>query len=91
MREQKNECKLVSWADTEVQFTEKCPGGFPGLISVFLRLRVVTLAAWQVVFSSMPREGGWLDNCRSGAFQASTLEGEGGKQCRVFAKEGYKD
>lgn len=46
LREQENRCELVSWADTEVQFTEKCPSGFPGLISVLLRLRVVTLSAW---------------------------------------------
>lgn len=28
LREQENRCELVSWADAEVQFTEKCPEGF---------------------------------------------------------------
>lgn len=84
---QKKGCEQVIWADTQGQLTKK----LPWRITVLLRLGVVTLSAWQVVFSSMPREGGWLDGSRPLALQASTPQGEGGKQCRVFAKEDYQE
>lgn len=82
----KKGCELVIWADIQRQLTKKHTGGLLGLVSVLLRLGVVTLSARQVVFSSTPREGGWLDCCGPGAFQASTLEGEGRKAVQGLCK-----
>ena len=53
---------------------EHRPGSPLGVVSV---VGIWELSVWQVLFSSTPREGGWFDCCRSGDFQASTLEGEG--------------